>query len=71
MHARLDGARQAGTRPGSDAGIPSGGYAHNSLNPMPVRYVSVPAGSWPPCRTDSHGQRPRNASDLRRRDHLA
>ena len=25
-----------------------------------VRYMSVPAGSRPPCRTDSHGQRPRN-----------
>jgi len=33
--------------------------------------MSVPAGSWPPCRTDSHGQRPGNVPDLRRRDHPA
>ena len=34
--------------------------------------MSVPAGSWPPGRTDSHGQRPCNAPDLLPRlDHPA
>ena len=34
-----------------------------------VRYVSVPADSQPPDRTDSHGHRPRSAPDLPRPDH--
>jgi hypothetical protein len=36
-----------------------------------VIYMSVPAGSRPPDRADSRGHRPRNASDLPRRDHFA
>jgi len=31
-----------------------------------VRYMSVPAGFHPPIRTDRHGHRPRNVSDLPR-----
>jgi hypothetical protein len=41
MHARLSGAHQARTRPGSGTGPLSSGYAHRSLPLVPVRYSSV------------------------------
>lgn len=63
MHARLSGADRAGARRWRGPSVAVRKKADGVHRPCTdaVIYMSVPTGSLPPARTDSHGHRPRNA----------